>query len=114
MYFAIAVFAGICLGILLAGAQVPVNRWVPSAAVMILFLLGAVASFRLGAEFTLVGVTFAVAMMLSSWIYQFAIWKREGLLPGVSLRRLVYLSFMNPQYLRALYRERLRAVSGQT
>jgi hypothetical protein len=75
---------------------------------------GALATFRLGAEFTLVGVIFAVAMMLSSRIYQFAIWKREGLLPGVSLRRLVYLSFMNPQYLRALYREHLRSLSRQT
>ncbi len=96
-----AALIGICLGVVLADAQVPRVRLIPLIAALALTLAAAVALLLSNGAGLVEGLVFVVSTLLGSTAYGTVRWKT--LLPAEarpSTGRLVVLALLRPAQLR--------------
>lgn len=105
MNVVLIVFAGLCIGALVAQGSIPHTRillWACSA--ILTAILGAVFVQSGDASF-FSGTLFTVSTIAGACVYGAEVWKRRGLREAYSHWQLIWMSALRPGYLRASYEQ---------
>lgn len=101
----VVVFAGLCVGALMALADIPRTRylvWFCAAAVG-LVLTAVFVESRNGSWFD--GSLFAASALVGASVYGAELWRRLGLREAYSYWELIWMTTLRPGYLRASWKQ---------